>query len=124
MKMTEETNEYWGYHLILDCSDADPDTIRSAENISNFAKELVKEIDMVAYGEPQVVRFGSGNKEGYTLIQLIETSNICCHFVEDSNSMYLDVFSCKLFEPQTVLNMVVKYFNVKNHKAAFINRQA
>ena len=108
--MTEETNEYWGYHLILDCSDADPDTIRSAENISNFAKELVKEIDMVAYGEPQVVRFGSGNKEGYTLIQLIETSNICCHFVEDSNSMYLDVFSCKLFEPQTVLNMVVKYF--------------
>lgn len=122
--MTEETNEYWGYHLILDCSDADPDTIRSAENISNFAKELVKEIDMVAYGEPQVVRFGSGNKEGYTLIQLIETSNICCHFVEDSNSMYLDVFSCKLFEPQTVLNMVVKYFKVKNHKAAFINRQA
>lgn len=124
MKMTEETNEYWGYHLILDCSEADPDSIRSAENISNFAKELVKEIDMVAYGEPQVVRFGSGNKEGYTLIQLIETSNICCHFVEDSNSMYLDVFSCKLFEPQTVLNMVVKYFNVKNHKAAFINRQA
>ena len=123
--MTEEINdEPWGYHLILDCADADPESIRSAENITEFAKELVKNIDMVAYGEPQVVHFGSGNKTGYTLVQLIETSNICCHFVEESNTFYLDVFSCKPFEPQDVLDTVNKYFKVKEHKAAFINRKA
>ena len=79
---------------------------------------------MVAYGEPQVVHFGSGNKTGYTLVQLIETSNICCHFVEENNSFYLDVFSCKPFEPQDVLDTVTKYFKVEKHKAAFINRRA
>lgn len=125
--MTEEMtaeNDAWGYHLILDSSGADPESIRSAENISNFAKELVKNIDMVAYGEPQVVNFGSGNKAGYTLVQLIETSNICAHFVEENNTMYLDVFSCKTFDPQVVVETVIKYFKVTDYKAATLNRKA
>jgi len=114
----------WGYHLILDCSGADPESISNGENIANFARELVKEIDMVPYGEPQVIHFGSGNKLGYTLVQLIETSNICAHFVEENNTFYLDVFSCKTFDPQTVLDCAVKYFKITGHKAAFLQRQA
>lgn len=49
--------------------------------------KLVKDIDMVPYGGPQVVHFGSGNKAGYTLVQLIETSNITAHFVEETNDL-------------------------------------
>ena len=75
---------YWGYHLMLDCAGADHARITSGENIAAFAKTLVERIDMVAYGEPQVVRFGSDDKAGYTLVQLIETSNICAHFCNDA----------------------------------------
>ena len=57
--------DYWGYHLILDAAGCDHDLISSGENITAFAKQLVKDIDMVPYGEPQVVNFGSGNKAGY-----------------------------------------------------------
>ena len=38
-------------------------------------------------------------KAGYTLTQLIETSNICAHFVDESNSLFLNVHSCKDFDP-------------------------
>jgi hypothetical protein len=65
---------------------------------------------MVPYGEPQIVMFGTGNKKGYTLVQLIETSNICAHFVEETDDIYLDVFSCKPFFKDVVKETVQKYF--------------
>jgi S-adenosylmethionine/arginine decarboxylase-like enzyme len=116
--------DYWGYHLIFDASGCDHDAITSYENVHNFAKQLVNDIDMVAYGEPQIVDFGSGNKAGFTLVQLIETSNICAHFVNEHDHMYLDVFSCKPFEPNVVVGLVEKYFNCKKYNIAFLERQA
>lgn len=117
-------SEHWGYHLILDCAGCDHNSITSAENVSNFAKELVREIDMVPYGEPQVIHFGSGNKEGFTLVQLIETSNICGHFVNENDTMYLDVFSCKPFDPTVVIEVTKKFFDFTNYNTAFVERQA
>jgi S-adenosylmethionine/arginine decarboxylase-like enzyme len=115
---------YWGYHLILNCSKCVPHTIRSHANIETFSNELVKRIDMVAYGRPQIVHFGTGNKAGYTLIQLIETSNIAGHFVEETDDIYLDVFSCKPFEQDTVTQTVNQYFSPKVISSVFLNRQA
>lgn len=100
----------WGWELVLDCSNCAPDSIRSKENVENFARELVKRIDMVPFGDPQVIHFGEGNKEGFTLIQLIQTSNISGHFANDTNAAYLNVFSCKDFDPETVRVCVMKFF--------------
>lgn len=130
--MTEETQNAteespvkpWGFHLIIDASGADHESITNADNITAFAKKLVKDIDMVAYGEPQVVRFGSGDKQGYTLVQLIETSNICCHFVEENDTFYLDVFSCKPFDPAVVLQLTVDFFKIQSYKHAYFERRA
>ena len=114
----------WGKHLILDAARCAPRLIRDPRVIANFARTLVERIDMVPYGEPQVVLFGSGNKKGYTLIQLIETSNITAHFVEENNSMYLDVFSCKDFDPSVVQETVDEFFDAKRFKTTLILRQA
>lgn len=116
--------DYWGYHLILDSGGCDHASITSYETIYEFAKELVEAIDMVAYGEPQIVNFGSGNKAGYTLVQLIETSNICAHFVNQHDQVYLDVFSCKTFDPEIVIKLVQKYFRAQSYNTAFLERQA
>lgn len=119
---------YWGYHLILDCAELDHDAITSYDTIYNFTKRLVNDIDMVAYGEPDIVNFGSGNKAGYTLVQLIETSNICAHFVPDDgmdgNALYLDVFSCKEFDDKIVMNLVREYFGAKSIRPSYLTRQA
>jgi len=116
--------QYWGYHLVLDCAGCDHDAIGDYDNIYKFTKQLVKDIDMVAYGEPQIVNFGSGNKAGYTLVQLIETSNICAHFVNENDTMYLDVFSCKSYDDQVVIDLVKKYFGATSVRASYLTRQA
>ncbi|CAB4124939.1 SpeD S-adenosylmethionine decarboxylase [uncultured Caudovirales phage] len=102
----------WGYHLTLDCAGCDLQAIRDGETIAKFAAALVKNIDMKAYGEPQVVHFAAHDptKGGYTLVQLIETSNITAHFVDASGEMFLDVFSCKEFEMSDVVDVVNDWF--------------
>jgi S-adenosylmethionine/arginine decarboxylase-like enzyme len=114
----------WGKHLILDAAGCSPKMIGSSLVIKNFTKDLVKQIDMVAYGEPQIVMFGTGNKKGYTLIQLIETSNIAGHFVEENNTMYLDVFSCKDFDAEVVKKLVHEYFHAQSFSSRVLLRQA
>jgi S-adenosylmethionine/arginine decarboxylase-like enzyme len=79
---------------------------------------------MIPYGQPQIVMFGTGNKKGYTLIQLIETSNISAHFVEETNDMFLDVFSCKKFEPWAVQSLVNSFFQPNNVKMRYLERFA
>ena len=117
-------SKYWGYHLTLDCSGCDHGMITNSTIIHSFAKQLVKDIDMVAYGEPQIVKFGSGDKAGYTLVQLIETSNICAHFVDENDTMYLDVFSCKPYDIEVVVKLVKQYFGAKAINQNYFERQA
>jgi S-adenosylmethionine/arginine decarboxylase-like enzyme len=115
----------WGYHLSLDCASCNNNVKwPNRQQIVSFAKQLVIDIDMVPYGEPTVVHFGSGNKTGYTLVQLIETSNICGHFCDDTGDCYLDIFSCKPFSNDAVLELVRKYFEPASVKLNFFERQA
>ena len=124
MAKTRKNKRYWGYHLTVDASNCNPEALRSKKTIKEFVKTLVSDIDMVAYGPPRIVMFGEGNKKGYTLVQLIETSNITAHFVEETNDIYFDVFSCKSFDPKTAIKVMNDYFQPKNTKVRFIKRQA
>ena len=101
----------WGLHAVVNATRCCPTSIRSARHIEAFSHELVHKIRMVPYGKPQIIHFGTGNKAGYTLVQLIETSNIVAHFVEEYNDLYLDVFSCKEFSPDIVETIVQAYFH-------------
>jgi S-adenosylmethionine/arginine decarboxylase-like enzyme len=124
MAQTRRARKRWGFHLIVDARDCDPAAIRSKETIRRFVKELVECIDMVAFGTPQIVMFGSGNKKGYTLVQLIETSDITAHFIEETNDIYLDIFSCKDFKIPDALAVFKKYFNPSQIKKRFLTRRA
>jgi hypothetical protein len=59
----------WGWHLSVDASNCDLGKISDYNNIKSFSEQLVNDIDMVPYGPPQIVNFGSGDKQGYTLVQ-------------------------------------------------------
>lgn len=114
----------WGYHLTLDCKACDIPAVMDYDNIWTFTERLVKDIDMVAYGDPQIVNFGSGDKAGYTLIQLIETSNICAHFCNEDGNAYIDVFSCKTFDEKVVIKLVSEHFKPERIKTSFFFRDA
>jgi hypothetical protein len=83
----------WGYHLLLDCTAGDKELIGSKENIYNFIKELVVVIDMTAFGEPWIERFAThaADKAGYSLCQMIETSNITGHFCDNDGNFYISI---------------------------------
>lgn len=115
---------YWGYHLMLDCSGCN-DNIKSRDQIYNFIKELVKEIDMTAHGEPIIEYLLPGDpKQGYSLMQLITTSNICAHFIEPDSSAYLDVFSCKEYDIRVAEAVFRKYFAPTKVRVNYITRHA
>jgi S-adenosylmethionine/arginine decarboxylase-like enzyme len=100
----------WGFALSLDIARCKPALIRCPYNIKDFSNSLVKRIDMKKFGEPHIVRFGSGNKQGYTLVQLIETSNITGHFCEETNSGYIDIFSCREYDIEEAIRVVKDHF--------------
>ena len=75
-------DEFWGYHLMLDCSNGDTSASTDDNVLYEFVGELVSAIDMKAYGEPLIKHFAveSEKAAGYSLVQLIETSAITGHF--------------------------------------------
>jgi S-adenosylmethionine decarboxylase len=44
------------------------------------------------------------------MVQLIETSLISGHFANLTNSIYLDVFSCKAYSPRIIAEFAKDYF--------------
>ena len=116
----------WGQHLILDLIDCDREAIRNPETIRSFSTDLVDAIDMKAFGAPILEHFAPHDPAagGYTLVQLIETSNITAHFAEQSGDVYLDVFSCKAFSEEKALAVCQKYFAPGRIKRTSLERGA
>ncbi len=113
----------WGWHLVLNLYDCNPAKIRSAEVIENFVINLCDLIDMRRFGEPMIVNFGEDPRvSGYSLVQLIETSNICGHFANESNAAYLDIFSCKKFDPEIAAEFTLATFEAGHHTGVFFAR--
>lgn len=97
---------YYGKHLILTARQCNENLLDKAK-MAAFLRQLVDKIDMVAFGDPIVERFGQGIEIGLSGVQLIETSAITFHTNDQARDMYLDVFSCKTF-PEDVVCQVVK----------------
>jgi S-adenosylmethionine/arginine decarboxylase-like enzyme len=101
----------WGVASSIDIYDCDPDKIRSAETIRKFVVDLCELIEMKRFGETLVVHFGEDERvAGYSMVQLIETSLISAHFANASNTVYLDVFSCKPYNPDIVRQFAQETF--------------
>lgn len=104
----------WGLSTAVDLQDCRPETIRDRDHIEAYVIALCKLIGMKRYGECQVVHFGDGRVAGYSMIQLIETSLISGHFANDTNRAYLDIFSCKGYDPVVVEGFSRKFFGARS----------
>src|SRR3989344_4742346 len=92
----------FGQELVLDLYGCDLAKISDGEHIKNFVIKLCDDvIEMKRFGEPLIPHFGHDSPitSGYSLVQLIETSSVTAHFSEYKKSVYLNIFSCKWFDP-------------------------
>lgn len=116
---------HWGYHLMLDCSGCDIPSISDRDNIYKFIKDIVPRIGMNAHGEPIIEHLLPGDpKQGYSVMQLITTSNICVHFMELDGTAYFDIFSCREFDLQLAQDIVKEYFKPSRIRVNFLTRDA
>lgn len=111
VRKEEIAPDAWGIASAIDIYECDPEKIRSADVIRRFVVELCELIEMKRFGETQVVHFGEEERvAGYSMVQLIETSLISAHFANLTNAVYLDVFSCKPYDPDKVKTFAEEYF--------------
>lgn len=106
--------KWWGMELSLDLYDCNPETIRSKEKIEEFTIHLCDLIGVKRFGDPVIVEFGDEPRvHGYSMVQLIQTSLVSAHFAEETNAVYLNVFSCKEFDHQVVEDYASEFFEAK-----------
>ena len=83
---------------------ADPDTIR------RFVPSVIDAIGMRAHGPLALDRFGDDELEGWSAMQFIETSSITIHADEVWRRCFVDIFSCRPFEPDAAAAIAVAHF--------------
>lgn len=106
-----EKMQAWGILTSLDIHGCAQDLIKDPGHIKDFVVKLCDLIDMKRFGEPVIVDFGEDERvSGYSLTQLIETSLISAHFANQSGTVYLDIFSCKYYDPQAAAEFSKDFF--------------
>jgi len=114
-KQEFEGMKAWGILTSIDIHDCDPKLIRDAAAIKEFVIQLCDIIEMKRFGDTVIVHFGEDERvAGFSMTQLIETSLISAHFANQTNNVYLDIFSCKYYEPDAAVEFSKKFFKGKD----------
>lgn len=112
-----ERSNAWGLLTSVDLYECTPDVIRDADAIKKFVKKLCRKIEMKTFGDCVVIHFGEDERvSGFSMTQLIESSLVSGHFANATNAVYLDIFSCKFYEPRDVAEYAVEFFKASNYR--------
>ena len=108
----------YGMEVVLDLYECNPDVIRSKKHLKEYVDKLCDILKMKKYGRCYLPYFGltADHTPGYSLLQFIETSSITGHFAEKTNSAYLNIFSCKEFDPDRTVKFSKEFFGAKRVK--------
>ena len=119
----------YGIELILDLHDCDVSTF-TRESISEYFSRLCELIDMQRedlhfwddVGVAEEDKQTSPHTQGTSAVQFILTSSIIIHTLDQSGAVYVNIFSCKGFDPKLAEKFTVKWFGAGDCSARFIER--
>jgi S-adenosylmethionine/arginine decarboxylase-like enzyme len=100
----------WGMLAAVDLHGCDRERLGDSDSIRRFVPALIDAIGMRAHGRLMVDRFGDGELEGWSAMQFIETSSITVHADEAFGRCFVDVFSCRRFDPGLAASIAVEHF--------------
>ncbi|MBN1850064.1 MAG: adenosylmethionine decarboxylase [Deltaproteobacteria bacterium] len=111
-----ELSKAWGILTSVDIADCDPKKIRDGAFITAYVHQLCDHIGMRRFGDTVVVNFGEDERvAGFSMTQLIESSLVSGHFANQTNRAYIDIFSCKFYEPRDAAEFSLKMFSGSNY---------
>jgi len=119
----------FGYSYLLDMYGCRPGAADDLELHYRFLEDLVEKLGMTKMSAPIVIHGPRENgvelfpdKAGVSgWVPLIE-SGVQIHSLEPSHFITLDVYSCKEFNPVTVLSAALAAFQFQNHEERFFAR--
>jgi len=100
----------WGMLAAIDLHGCAPGRLADPDSIRAFVPAVIDAIGMIAHGPLHLERFGDGELEGWSALQFIETSSITIHADEVSGRCFIDVFSCRPFDPELAAAIAVAHF--------------
>ena len=100
----------WGLLAALDLHGCERAPLADPDAIRRFVAILIDTIGMRAHGALMIERFGDGELEGWSAMQFIETSSITLHADEVGGRCFVDVFSCRPFDPGVAAAVAVAHF--------------
>ena len=122
-------DDKYGIELILDLHGCDASTF-TRESIQKYFERLCVLIDMKReelhfwddIGVPDEKKQTSPHTQGTSAVQFILTSSIVIHTLDQLEAVYINIFSCKAYDPKVAEDFSVQWFGSKNHSARFIDR--
>ena len=122
-------DDKYGIELILDLHSCDASTF-TRESIRKYFESLCDLIEMKReelhfwddVGIPEEEKQTSPHTQGTSAVQFILTSSIVIHTLDQLEAVYINIFSCKAYDPKVAEDFSVQWFGAKNHSARFIDR--
>ncbi len=121
--------EKYGVELILDLHGCDVSTF-TRESIGGYFEQLCELIDMKReelvfwddIGVPEDEKQTSPHTQGTSAVQFILTSSIVIHTLDQLRAVYVNMFSCKAFDPTLAEQFTAEWFGADDCSARFIER--
>ena len=100
----------WGMLAAIDLHGCDRARLADPDTIRRFVPAVIEAIGMRAHGPLAIERFGDAELEGWSAMQFIETSSITVHADEVYRRCFVDVFSCRRFDPDRAAAIAARHF--------------
>ena len=120
---TEQTS--WGFQLVLDCFGCDEEVCRDLDRGYEFLDKICIRLNMTKQTQPYI--FKTCEKTfpgvpGYSGWVPIIESGIQIHTSANNRFISIDVYSCRPFVEQEVIDFVREWFQPKQIETCFIHR--
>ena len=112
----------YGPHLTIDAYGADPVKLADVGLLFETLDELPGLIGMQKIGPPQMARFKESDKAGISGIVMIVESHISVHTYANKDCFFMDVFSCKPFDHQKVIEHMKRVYAPKELEINIVER--
>ena len=119
----------YGKELILDLHKCNPEQF-TRESLEEFFEALCKSIDMVRadlhfwddLDTPEEEKQTELHTVGTSAVQFILTSNVTIHTLDLLKRVYINIFSCKDFDPEIAQSITEDWFEGVTVSSHFIER--
>lgn len=119
----------YGFELLLDLHKCDSATF-NRESLDQYFAKLCNAIKMEKceryfwddVGVPEDEQQTAPHAKGTSAVQFILTSTIVIHTLDLLEAVYVNIFSCKTFDPELAEKITKEWFCAKECKSHFIER--